>query len=118
MSNDNEQEPLPCANCGRPLPDPLAPCRFCEGPDGRPDPPGAMEVFRLRRRARAQLLWGIDFWPLSLLAARTAKRGLALEEASLDPDLGTLRRLRRIFVLALLFGGLGVAYMFARLLKP
>jgi hypothetical protein len=116
--SENELEPLPCANCGRPLPDPLAPCRFCEGPDGRPDPPGAMEVFRLRRRARAQLLMGVDSWPFALLAAWTAKRGLALEEASLDPDLGTLRRLRRIFLLALLFAGLGIAYAFFLLVKP
>jgi hypothetical protein len=77
-----------------------------------------MEVFRLRRRARAQLLMGVDSWPLALLAAWTAKRGLALEEASLDPDLGTLRRLRRIFLLALLFAGLGIAYLLARLLRP
>lgn len=108
-----EPELLPCANCGRPLVEPTEPCPFCE-PDGRPDPPGAMQAFRLRRRARAQLLWGLDFWPLSVLAAWTANRGLALEKASSDPDAEMLRGLRRIYALALLFAGLGIAYLLIR----
>ena len=111
--SDHEPEPLFCANCGRPLAEPTEPCPFCD-PAGRPDPPGAMQAFRLRRRARAQLLWGIDFWPLSLLAAWTANRGLSLEKASSEPDSAMLRGLRRIFALALLFAGLGIAYMIAR----
>lgn len=110
--SDLEQEPLPCANCGRPLTEPTEPCPFCD-PAGRPDPPGAMQAFRLRRRARAQLLMGVDSWPLALLAAWTANRGLALEKASSDPDSAMLRGLRRILTLALLFAGLGIAYVIA-----
>jgi hypothetical protein len=77
-----------------------------------------MEAFRLRRKARAQLLWGIDFWPLSLLAAWTANRGLALEKASSAPDSAMVRGLRRLFLLALLFATLGIAFEFLRLTKP
>ena len=118
MSNDNDPEPLRCANCGEPLADPFAPCPLCQDADARPDPPGAMEAFRLRRKARAQLLWGIDAWPIALLAAYTAKRGLTLEEASSDPDLRMLRGLRRIFFLALLFAGLGILYLVLRSSYP
>ncbi len=77
-----------------------------------------MQAFRLRRRARAQLLMGVDSWPFALLSAWTANRGLALEKASSDPDSEMLRRLRRILWLALLFAGLGLAYAAFRLLKP
>ena len=111
---DREPESLSCANCGRPLAQPTEPCSFCD-PGGRPDPPGAMEAFRLRRRARAQLLMGVDSWPLALLSAWTANRGLALEKASSTPDFEMLRGLRRILRLALFFAGLGLAYLLTSL---
>lgn len=115
--SDHEPEPLSCANCGRPLPEPTEPCPVCD-PHSKPDPPGAMQAFRLRRRASAQLLMGVDSWPLALLAAWTANRGLTIEKASSDPDSAMLHGLRRIFALALLFAGLGLAYAAFRLLKP
>lgn len=60
---------------------------------------------------------GVDAWPVALLAAWTANRGLALEKASSDPDPRMEHGLRRILVLALVFAGLGVAYMLTRLLS-
>jgi hypothetical protein len=111
MSVNDEPEPLSCVQCGRPLAEPTAPCPFCEGADASPDPPGAMESFRLLRKARARLLFG--FWSAPVLfaplAAWTAQRGLKLAQSSAAADPGMARRFRRILWLAVALLGITLA---------
>ncbi|HEV8581571.1 MAG TPA: hypothetical protein VGX68_21095 [Thermoanaerobaculia bacterium] len=115
MPTNDEPEPLPCAQCGRPLAEPTAPCSFCEEAGARPDAPEAMKAFRLLVKSRAQLLFAFWGWTLLLapLAAWNARRGskLALSPAAPDPRLA--RRLQRIFVVALLLLGVTLAFNIA-----
>jgi hypothetical protein len=111
MSDGIDSEPLLCVQCGRPLAEPIAPCLLCEGADGRPDPPEAMKAFRLLIKARTQLLFALWGAPLLLapLAAWTARRGLRLAQSPAVPDPKLVRRLQRIFALALLVLGVTLA---------